>query len=370
MFWHRLSYRSFDFVQLLLTLCLMGIGLLSVLSTTHTDTVMYSYFFKKQLVGCCVGLSVYLLLAGMPLVTLSRLGYQAYFFAVGLLLYTYCKGFVVLGARRWISLYFFRGQPSELIKFLLPFFLGYFLYESFIAARITASRSRSWLWGIPLGTLAITVWLIKKQPDLGTSLLVLFQGLGVLWAAGLSRKFFLYGALASVIGAPLIFISLKPYQKRRIYVFCGYGEKKGERYQVEQSLIAIGSGGLWGKGFLKGTQNRFSFLPEDHSDMIFAILCEEWGLVGAILLLLLYLLLSLRILWNLLNRDHFLVHLVGIGQLLHIMLAVLVNIGMVVGVLPIVGVPLPLISYGLSYLLVTMASLGVLQSGIDERHTI
>jgi rod shape determining protein RodA len=239
--------------------------------------------------------------------------------------------------------------------------MGYFLYESFMHLRVSQSRSFWMIWGVPLSTLFFTFWLVKKQPDLGTALLILFQGLGILWVAGLSRRFFLYGALCCLFGAPLIFMTLKPYQKQRLYVLCGYGEKHKERYQVEQALIAIGSGGLTGKGFLQGTQNKFSFLPEDHSDLIFAILCEEWGIIGAAVLFLLYFLLALRILWRLFNTDDYLRHLVGIGQLLHIMLAVLVNAGMVMGILPIVGVPLPLMSYGLSYLWVTLASLGVLQ---------
>jgi rod shape determining protein RodA len=354
-------FKSFDWIQFLLVIALLGIGLTCVMSATHTDLQLYSYLFKKQLLGSFVGLFFYFFLAAVPLKTVSRIGYFAYGLAIALLGYTYCRGFVALGARRWISFYFFRMQPSELIKFLLPFFMGYFLYESFMHLRVSQSRSFWMIWGVPLSTLFFTFWLVKKQPDLGTALLILFQGLGILWVAGLSRRFFLYGALCCLFGAPLIFMTLKPYQKQRLYVLCGYGEKHKERYQVEQALIAIGSGGLTGKGFLQGTQNKFSFLPEDHSDLIFAILCEEWGIIGAAVLFLLYFLLALRILWRLFNTDDYLRHLVGIGQLLHIMLAVLVNAGMVMGILPIVGVPLPLMSYGLSYLWVTLASLGVLQ---------
>jgi rod shape determining protein RodA len=358
----RFRFDSFDWISFLLMLLLMGIGLLLVMSATHTETVKYSFFFKKQLLGSLLGLLVYFFCVFVRFDRLCRWGYFAYFFSIGLLIFTYCKGLVALGARRWISLYFFRMQPSELVKFLFPFFVGYFLYEAHKTESGTIRAMKTKDFYIPLAMLTFTTLLVKKQPDLGTAILLFFQGLGIFFIAGLSRKFFLYTFLIFCCAGPIVWKTLKPYQKQRVYVFLGYGEKNKERYQIEQSLIAIGSGGLWGKGLLKGTQNRFSFLPEDHSDFIFAVLCEEFGLVGAFLLLLLFFLLGFRIFFQLLQTESFLARIVGVGQLLHIMLAVFINIGMVIGILPIVGIPLPLISYGLSSLLVTCASLGTLNN--------
>ena len=206
--------------------------------------------------------------------------------------------------------------------------------------------------------LGISFALTVKQPDLGTALLIAGSGLTLLWLAGLSKKFFLYGGLLCAIATPVLWTVLKPYQRNRIAVFLGYGTTQKERYQIEQSEIAIGSGGLWGKGLLKGTQNKLQFLPESRTDFIFAVLCEEWGFVGALLILALYALLFLHTLWliKLIDVPH--LQILAIGLLIHLILSAMINIFMVIGLLPIVGIPLPLMSYGLSNLLISFGSLG------------
>ena len=164
------------------------------------------------------------------------------------------------------------------------------------------------------------------------------------------------------IGTPYIWTKLKPYQKKRILVLLGYGDKKNERYQLEQAKISIGSGGLTGTGLFNGTQNKLLFLPEDHTDFIFAVICEEFGFIGAIMALLLFTILFFKIILIIVQISNLSEQIIVFGLLLHIMLSVIINIGMVIGILPIVGIPLPLFSYGISNLWVTMASLGCINN--------
>ncbi|HSW73922.1 MAG TPA: FtsW/RodA/SpoVE family cell cycle protein, partial [Candidatus Limnocylindria bacterium] len=190
------------------------------------------------------------------------------------------------------------------------------------------------------------------------ALTILFSGMVMLWLAGLSHRFFLTIALVCTVAAPALWYSLKDYQKQRIMVFMGYGDARKERYQIEQSAIAIGSGGLTGKGFLNGTQNKFHFLPESRTDFIFSVIAEETGFVGALLLLCIYALLFWRMLAIIMTIKAPLLQLLAIGLILHIVFSTIINVGMVIGLLPVVGIPLPLVSYGLSNLWVTLATLG------------
>ncbi len=180
---NRFRFDSFDWISFILMLMLMTTGLLLIKSATHTEAAPYSLFFKKQLLGCGLGLAIYFCCAFVRFDQLCRWGYFSYFFSIGLLLFTYCKGLVALGARRWVSFYFFRMQPSELVKFLFPFFVGYYLYESHKATSGTIKKMELKDFYLPLFMLGCTTLLVKKQPDLGTALLLFFQGLGIFFAA-------------------------------------------------------------------------------------------------------------------------------------------------------------------------------------------
>jgi rod shape determining protein RodA len=186
------------------------------------------------------------------------------------------------------------------------------------------------------------------------------------WLAGIGKKFFSWGLLFCMLTAPLGWAVLKPYQKKRILVFLGEGDSKKERYHIEQSKIAIGSGTTTGKGFCQGTQNKLLFLPESRTDFIFAVIGEEWGLAGTLLVIALYLLLSLRILYKILLVPMFFAQLLAIGLYLPIIFSAGINIAMVCGMLPVVGIPLPLMSYGVTSVWITMAGLGWIQ-GITMR---
>jgi len=282
---------------------------------------------------------------------------------MALLLFTIVKGSIGMGAQRWINLGFIKIQPSELAKFLFPSFIAYYLYTE---NEVFIFKNKDF---IPLFIiLAVSALLILKQPDLGTALILLFSGLSCIWLAGLNKKWFLYGALIVVLSMPLLWCSLKTYQQNRISVFLGQGQARKERYQIEQSTIAIGSGGIIGKGFLKGTQNKFQFLPESRTDFIFSVICEERGLLGALIILLLYTILFTRFFMRISQLQTAWTQLFAAGLIIHIVFSTIINIGMVLGLLPIVGIPLPLISYGISNLWITFASLGVCQSILMHRH--
>jgi len=269
------------------------------------------------------------------------------------LIVTIAKGSIGMGAQRWIDLFFFKFQPSECIKLFFPvFFVNYIQHHTIF----TKSR-----FVIIIFLLTVTFILILKQPDLGTACIILFSGLLLCWFAGLSNKFFISLFIAGLIFSPVVWHFLHSYQKKRIAVFLGYGSSDKERYQIEQSLIAIGSGGITGKGFGKGTQNNLLFLPESRTDFIFSALGEEWGFIGCMLLILLYCVLFLRIFYLcfLLHNSNSL--LLVIGLLLPTLLSCIINCSMVIGLLPIVGIPLPLVSYGVTNLWITLASFGWIQ---------
>ncbi len=342
-------------------LIIASIGLIFVFSTTYKPEQPVSLFFKKQVIGVLTGLSIYFICCTVDYRHLERWGHVGYLGVLGLLVFTKLKGTMGMGAQRWIYVAGLKMQPSELAKLLLPPFTAHYF-----AIRHDQLTGRLGDFVPVLVVLGVSCMLILKQPDLGTALILLGSGLTMLWLLGLPRRFFLYGALVVALSAPLLWHTLKPYQQKRILVFLGYGSAHKERYQIEQSKIAIGSGGLWGKGLLNSTQNKFMFLPESRTDFIFAVIAEEWGFVGSLFVLALYLFLFLRILFLIYLMQNQYLQLLACGLIVHILLATVINISMVIGLLPIVGNPLPLMSYGLSNVWVTFASLGMVQ-GISMR---
>ncbi len=348
--------RSFDWVSLVLILLIASIGLLSVFSATYTLNQPFSLFFKKQAFGLLLGFLLYFIFSKVDYRSLMRWGFFCYFGVIALLIFTLIKGSIGMGAQRWINLFFFKLQPSELAKPLFPAFLAYYFFTHQETQQATAKDILPIIF-----VLFLSVFLIMKQPDLGTALLILCSGLILLWLAEIPKTFFLYGLLLFTVTAPITWYFLKPYQRNRISVFIGHGTTQKERYQIEQAAIAIGSGGFWGKGLLQGTQNKLQFLPESRTDFIFAALCEEWGFIGAFFVLILYACLFIRLLWIVQSITAPYLQLLALGLLIHLLLSALINICMVIGLLPIVGIPLPLMSYGLSNLLISLISLGWIQ---------
>jgi len=352
----RRFIRYFDWPGFILILLLSAISLASVYSATYRPELglatQYSVFFNKQLFGILSGLVIFTIMCLIDYHRLQRWGYFLYIITLVLLVFTLIKGSVGLGAQRWINLGVIKFQPSELAKLFFPAFFTYYL----AAAHKEFTSVRDFL---PiLGVLGLSAVLILKQPDLGTAIIIVVSGLVLLWLAGIGNKFFIWLAVIMLVTAPLSWAFLKPYQKQRIAVFLGEGNSRKERYQIEQSCIAIGSGGLTGKGFLQGTQNILQFLPESRTDFIFSVVCEEWGFVGAISLIIIYMLLFLRAFFIIFTIKDQYAQLLATGLIIHIVISTLINIGMVTGLLPIVGIPLPLMSYGITHSWITFASFG------------
>ena len=346
-----------DWTAFFICTALATISLLFIYSSTYTCEQPYSSYFVQRAIGLLIGFGIYFLFCMIDFRSLCRWGYFAYFLIIVLLLFTLIKGSIGMGAQRWIDVKIFRFQPSELAKLLLPAFIVYYL-QGEPSQRIYPLRTFVPIFVI----MAFSTLLILKQPDLGTALIIIIAGALMLWHAGLSKKFFLWSALTCAICTPVLYQFLKPYQRKRIEVYIGNGDVQHERYHVEQSKIAIGSGGILGKGFLQGTQNRLAFLPERRTDFIFSVLCEEWGLLGATLLLLLYSALMIHLFQEINKIREFFAQLLALGLFLPIAISVVINIGMVIGLLPVVGIPLPLVSYGLTHTWVTFAALGWITS--------
>ena len=353
MFIAKRFFRYFDWTSFFLMIFLSIIGLVFIFSATYRPEQPYSIFFKKQALGIVGGIIIYFICSAIDYRMLMQWGYVVYCAVLALLLFTLFKGSIGMGGQRWINIGLFKVQPSELAKVLFPLFAVYYLYNRKESFTFKVSEF------IPLlAVLLLSVLLIVKQPDLGTAILVLCSGALLLWLSALSKKFFLYSALALVVTAPVSWHFLKSYLQKRVLVFLGQGERNKERYQIEQSKIAIGSGGLLGKGFLKGTQNKLQFLPESRTDFIFSVVSEETGFVGTLALIILFLIFFSNLLLIILALDQPLIQLLAFGLIIHIILSFIINSAMVLGLLPIVGIPLPFISYGLSNLWITYASLG------------
>ncbi len=349
----RRYFRNFDYISFFLMFIISAIGLLFVFSSTYTKDIPFSLFFKKQLLGIVSGIIIYFLCCAFDYRVLEKYGYFLYFATIFLLLFTIIKGTIGMGAQRWVNLGIVKFQPSELAKLFFPPFFSYYLYTEENISRMDLKT----LFPV-IGILLFSVLLILKQPDLGTGLIILFSGIFLLWLAGLNRKYFIWSAIFCILAAPYLWKALKPYQKKRIEVFLGAGSSKKERYQIEQSQIAIGSGGLTGKGFLQGTQNKLLFLPESRTDFIFAVICEELGFIGALFIIILYALLFIRFYFVISSIKNFFAQIFASGLIIPIILSTIINISMVMGLLPIVGIPLPFISYGVSHIWITFASLG------------
>jgi rod shape determining protein RodA len=287
-----------------------------------------------------------------------RFAYWIYAAALALVIAVDLHGFVGLGAQRWISLGVIQLQPSEIMKPALVLALAHYYHSlsSEDAGRISKVL-------VPAALILIPVALVLKQPDLGTAVMLVITGGVVLFLAGVRLWMFALGFIAAGAAAPLAWSMLRGYQKERLYTFLDPStDPLGAGYHILQSKIALGSGGLFGKGFLEGTQTHLSFLPEKQTDFIFTIIAEEFGLVGGLALLALYaIVIAYAFAIALRSRNHF-GRLLGLGLATNFFLYVFINTAMVIGLLPVVGVPLPLISYGGTAMVTVMLGFGLLMN--------
>ncbi len=347
--------RRFD---ILLILSIFALGVVGVISMYSSDGGQFSYHTKSHIIRFVVFFLLMFILSFIRIKFWHDLGYFFYFIVVLLLIYASFYGITASGSQRWISLYFINLQPSELMKIAVIVCFAKYYHRMQVNS---VNKFRNLL--IPMVILLIPIVLVLSQPDLGTSILIALSGLVVIWLSGVNIKYFIYSGLTLIISAPFIISFLKPYQKIRILTFFDPDrDPLGAGYQIIQSKIAVGSGGMYGKGFLKGTQSYLEFLPEKHTDFIFTLFSEEFGFVGSLILLFIYSIMIYRIISiGVIARSFFAkLYCYGFGSAIFIYIAV--NMSMVLGLVPIVGSPLPIMSYGGSSMLATMIGLSIVMS--------
>jgi len=347
--------RSFDFILLG---CILVIGIISCYSMYSTDGGEFLYHSKSHVIRFVVFFAMMIVLSFFNIRFWHSTGYLFYFIVLAFLIWASFYGVTASGSQRWIDLYFINLQPSELMKIAIIVCFAKYYHRTQVS---DVNSFKNLL--LPLAILIIPIVLVVSQPDLGTSILIASSGLVVLWLAGLNIKYFIYSSLVFVISMPFVISMLEPYQKLRILAFFNPDKDPlGAGYQIIQSKIAIGSGGLTGKGFLKGTQSYLDFLPEKHTDFIFTLFSEEHGFTGSLFLLILYAIMIFRILRiGSITRSYF-AKLYCFSFAAAIFIYITVNMSMVLGLLPIVGSPLPIMSYGGSSMLATMIGFSIVMS--------
>jgi rod shape determining protein RodA len=347
--WERLHLDG----PLLVGILVLGtFGLLVLFSATEQDPGKE----EAQLLRLALALIGMLMVAQIPPRILRGWSVPLYLIGVLMLVAVLLVGDIGKGAQRWLDLGVLRFQPSELLKLAVPMMLAWFL-----SGRPLPPGALRILMGA--ASIAVPTLLIFKQPDLGTAILVVASGAMVLFLAGMSWR--LIAALAALAGAlaPVLWYLMRDYQRQRVLTFLDpTTDPLGSGYHIIQSQIAIGSGGVYGKGWFNGTQSHLEFLPERTTDFIFAVLGEEWGLAGALVLMAIYLFIIWRGLYIATQARDTYGRLLAGGLTLIFFVYVFVNTGMVSGLLPVVGVPLPLVSYGGTSLVTIMAGFGMIMS--------
>lgn len=355
----RRLIQNFDWILLILLISIASISVVNLYSATSAiRSAGGSQIFLRQIYWFLIGFGVLLLMTTFDYHVLERFAYLVYFVCIGLLILVLVIGGIYSGSQRWLHLGSISFQPSELSKLSVIIFLAKYFSEH---GERTEYQLRE-LWQ-PFLYIAVPSFLIIREPDLGTALTLVIVGFSILLFVKIRLKSLLILLITSISAAPFIWFNLKAYQQRRILTFLRPDmDPLGAGYHINQSKIAIGSGLLWGKGFLKGTQTRLHFLPEQHTDFAFSVLAEEWGLVGSVALLLLYLFL---ILWGIniakSSKDTF-GSILSLGIVAIVFWQLVINVCMVTGLLPVVGMPLTIFSYGGSSIISTMAGMGLLMS--------
>ena len=346
---------AFDFTLFFLILLL---GIISLVAMYSSERGNFSYYTQSHLYRFSIFFLLFIIISFIRIQFWYKSAYLFYFIVLILLFAVDVFGVTASGSKRWISLFFFNLQPSELMKVSLIIFLARYYYK--IPSQNVNNIKHIF---IPFFSLMIPVFLVVSQPDLGTAVLIAISGLIVIWLTGFRIKYFLYSFIVLICLIPVGISFLKPYQKTRILTFLNpESDPLGAGYQIIQSKIALGSGGIFGKGFLQGSQSYLDYLPEKHTDFIFTLFSEEFGFVGSLILLLIYAFVIYRIaaIGNQ-SKNNF-AKLFCFGFAAAFFVYVTVNMAMVLGLLPIVGAPLPIMSYGGSSMLSIMIGLGIVMS--------
>ena len=347
--------KSIDYI---LVAVILLIGIISSFAMYSTDGGQFKYYTNSHILKFSLFFILFIILSFIRIGLWHTIAYLFYILVLGMLIYVLWFGVTAQGSQRWINLYFLNLQPSELMKIAIIVCFAKF-YHRIQPQDIHKVQNIIY----PIILLALPIYLVIAQPDLGTSILIAASGLAVIWLAGIRARYFIYSILTLLVCAPFVISILKPYQKLRILTFFKPDrDPLGAGYQILQSKIAVGSGGLFGKGYLKGTQSYLEYLPEKHTDFIFTLFSEEFGFLGSSILLMLYFVMLFRIIRiGQQSRSYFAkFYCFGFTSALFIYIAV--NMSMVLGLLPIVGSPLPIMSYGGSALLSTMIGFSIVMS--------
>lgn len=354
-----------------ITVLICVIGAFSIYSSNyHKQDQFWQLIYKRQIWWIFLGLGLFLIMSNFNYRHLWDITHILYGVVIFLLFLVFILGAVRLGAQRWLRFAWFNVQPSEIAKLIMVIFLArYFSKKSVNDVSLSVSKLgifRALIF--PFIFVSIPAGLIIEQPDLGTGIIIMVIFVAMLFLAGVKLRYIFILLAIAAVSTPILWSFLRDYQKDRLLVFLNPNiDPLGAGYTVIQSKIAIGSGGFLGKGWLLGTQSQLHFLPESHTDFIFATFSEEWGFFGSILLLgLYYFLIKQGIDIAQKTSDHF-GRLLAYGISLMLAVQVVINIAMNLGLAPVVGIPLPLMSYGGSSLLITFISLGILVNIAKER---
>ena len=345
-------------IDYILVFSILILGIVSMFAMYSTDGGEFKYHTKSHILRFAVFFVMFFILSFVQIRFWHNTSYLIYFFIFLLLICVKYFGITSSGSKRWLDLPFIILQPSELMKVGLILFLAKYYHR----VSLENINKMKFLF-LPIAALVAPILLVIMQPDLGTSILIGAGGIAVAWLAGVSGKFFAYASLVFISILPIAISFLKPYQKARILTFLNpEKDPLGSGYQIIQSKIAIGSGGLFGKGFLNGSQSYLDYLPEKHTDFIFTLFTEEFGFFGAIFILIIYGLIIFRItkIGNITRSNFGKLYCYSFSSAFFIYVAV--NMGMVLGLLPIVGSPLPILSYGGSSMMAIMFGLGIVMS--------
>lgn len=356
---YRPTHRAlhFDWPLLGLLLLLVGIGLLILYSASNENMSM----LMRQSARLALAFSIMLFLSFVPPHTYKRWSPGLYITGLLLLIAVMLMGKIGKGAQRWLDLGFFRFQPSEIMKLAVPMMTAWYLDKKNCPIDIKSLA-------IAVGIIFVPTLLIAEQPDLGTSIMVASGGIFVIFLAGITLRTILILAGSAAAFAPILWYIMHDYQKQRVMTLLNpESDPLGSGYHIIQSKIAIGSGGALGKGWLSGSQSHLNFLPEHATDFIFSVASEEFGFIGSSLIITLLFLTALRSLYIAKSAQTNYTRLLAAGLSMSFFLSSFVNIGMVMGILPVVGVPLPLISYGGTAMVTFLAGFGILMSISSHR---
>ena len=351
-----------DWFLLFLLIIISAVGVLLLYSIAGGEWNPWAF---NQIIRISIGLLFFIFIASTDIRFWYKISYHLYFLCIFLILITIFYGREISGASRWLNLYFFSLQPAEILKIFVILSLAKYFHS--IKLQSYDIKQRIFL---PLLILLLPVFLVFNQPDLGTAVIIFVSGVVVFFLSGIRLKTFAISGFIGLISFPLIWFILKDYQKSRIINFFNQqGDVLGANYHISQSKIALGSGGFFGKGFLEGTQSHLNFLPEMQTDFIFSVLGEEFGLFGILILFILY---AIIILWSIkliLDSRNYFSKIFGISFITSFFLSIFINTAMVTGIIPVVGAPLPLCSYGGSAMVSFFIGFGIVLSGYNFRES-